>query len=87
MENVVKSVGKVKNNAENILFSGFASERSERANFFFILTNKLNGKMVKSMGNMKINNENKNLYDLISEQSERAEIFRYFNTSTERNGN
>ena len=43
--------------------------------------------MVKSMGNMKINNENKNLYDLISEQSERAEIFRYFNTSTERNGN
>ena len=43
MENVVKSVGKVKNNAENILFSGFASERK----FFDILHLKLNGKRCK----------------------------------------
>ena len=45
MENVVKAVGKVKNNAENLLFPGFASERSKRAKNFCILTNKLNGKI------------------------------------------
>ena len=87
MENVVKSVGKVKNNAENMLFPGFAGSAASERKFFGILTNKLNVKMVKSMEDMKINNENKNLYDLISEQSERTEIFRYFNTSTERKNN
>ena len=31
MENVVKSIAKVKNNKENMLFYDFASERSELA--------------------------------------------------------
>ena len=50
MENLVKSIGKDKNNKENILFSDFASERSERAEFFVILTIKLNGKNWKIDG-------------------------------------
>ena len=58
MENVVKAIGKVKNNKENMYISYFARERSERAEIFGILTIKLNGKMVKSMGNMNINKEN-----------------------------
>ena len=49
MENVVKSIGKVKNNAENMLFAGFASAASERK-FFGILPNKLNGKNGKIDG-------------------------------------
>ena len=58
MENVVKSIGKVKNNKENMFFYDFASERSKRAEIFGILTIKLKEKMIKSMGNMKSNKEN-----------------------------
>ena len=76
MENVVKSIGKVKNNKENMLFYDFASERSERAEIFLIFY-PLNwmGKMIKSMKNMKIDNEN--MY-FASERCERAEIFLVF---------
>ena len=40
-----------------MLFYEFASERSERAENFGILTIKLKEKMIKSKGNVKINKE------------------------------
>ena len=48
----------MKNNKENMLFYDFASERSEQAEIFGILTIKLKEKMIKSMWNMKRNKEN-----------------------------
>ena len=55
MGNFIKSIGKVKNNKENMLFSDFASERRKRAEILFdILTIKLNG------GNGKIDGKHEN---------------------------